>query len=552
MAQAAKDNGYWYFDPSTANESEWWFGPNHNANGSDDDPLEWRQSATPGTSVEMSLSSAGNLTLTGDLTISGNDLTMSTNTSGAALIGDGTNYNPVLIAGDGSIAADGTLSVTDLTITGETAQDLIYFDGSNWVRKAKGADGKYLGMAAGSLSWLDVSATAAGTADGQVQYYSSGNLGAEAAFSYDAATNALTAGDILIVGTTNPADAGTIRLENTATIVFEDTEGTGEVTAMTVDASEAIILGDANTSGITVTPAATLTGGIASIGAAADLSGGTVTLGTVDGSIDMSGATDITYKDGTVDPADLAASDFGDFTVAGGTATIDNDAITSAKINDGEIVNADIAAGAAIVQSKLSLTDAAADGSTKGIASFTANDFDAASGNISLDYTNGQKASTTQAGFLTEIAIASEVNTGTDATRAVSPDALAGSNLGTKDVCVNVVDSDTDVATGDGVIAYTVPSSLSGMNLVNVVCSVHDQGVTGTTDVQVRRRRAGSDVDMLSTRVTIGAEYYASDEVINTSNDDLSTGDQIYIDVDAIHSGTAPKGLSVTLEFRLP
>ena len=47
-----------------------------------------------------------------------------------------------------------------------------------------------------------------------------------------------------------------------------------------------------------------------------------------------------------------------------------------------------------------------------------------------FDYTNAQKASTTQAGFLTEIAIASEVNTGTDATRAISPDSLAGSNYG--------------------------------------------------------------------------------------------------------------------------
>ena len=34
-----------------------------------------------------------NLTVTGDLTISGDDLTMATNTSGAALIGDGSNLN---------------------------------------------------------------------------------------------------------------------------------------------------------------------------------------------------------------------------------------------------------------------------------------------------------------------------------------------------------------------------------------------------------------------------------------------------------------------------
>ena len=49
----------------------------------------------------------------------------------------------------------------------------------------------------------------------------------------------------------------------------------------------------------------------------------------------------------------------------------------------------------------LSIANAAADGSTKGAASFTANDFDASSGNISLDYTNGQASSSSTKGFLT-------------------------------------------------------------------------------------------------------------------------------------------------------
>ncbi len=52
-----------------------------------------------------------NLTVTGDLTITGDDLTMNTNTSGAALIGDGTNFNPVAISGDITIAANGTAAI---------------------------------------------------------------------------------------------------------------------------------------------------------------------------------------------------------------------------------------------------------------------------------------------------------------------------------------------------------------------------------------------------------------------------------------------------------
>jgi hypothetical protein len=49
----------------------------------------------------------------------------------------------------------------------------------------------------------------------------------------------------------------------------------------------------------------------------------------------------------------------------------------------------------------LSIANAAADGTTKGAATFTASDFDSTSGLISIDYTNGQAASTTNKGFLT-------------------------------------------------------------------------------------------------------------------------------------------------------
>lgn len=49
----------------------------------------------------------------------------------------------------------------------------------------------------------------------------------------------------------------------------------------------------------------------------------------------------------------------------------------------------------------VSIANAAADGSTLGAASFTAADFNAAGGNISIDYTNGQAASGSNKGFLT-------------------------------------------------------------------------------------------------------------------------------------------------------
>jgi len=69
--------------------------------------------ATTATSLTSSgtLTTSGNATIGGDLTISGDDLFMGTNTSGAALIADGTNFNPVVISGDISIGTTGTAAI---------------------------------------------------------------------------------------------------------------------------------------------------------------------------------------------------------------------------------------------------------------------------------------------------------------------------------------------------------------------------------------------------------------------------------------------------------
>ena len=47
------DDPFVYYDPSTAAESEWWTGTNHDAVGDDNDNWELRQNATPGTNVEF-------------------------------------------------------------------------------------------------------------------------------------------------------------------------------------------------------------------------------------------------------------------------------------------------------------------------------------------------------------------------------------------------------------------------------------------------------------------------------------------------------------------
>jgi len=152
-------------------------------------------------------------------------------------------------------------------------------------------------------------------------------------------------------------------------------------------------------------------------------------------------------------------------------------------------------------------------------------------------------------------ASASDINTGTSTTTVVTPDALAGSNAFTKSVCFVVVESDTVTAVADGKQAFVVPASMNGMNLIDVTASIADLNSAsgGTTTVVIRRVRGATAANMTSTGVTVAYnEYTASDETVNTSNDDLATGDKIYVDTNAVTTGAVQKGLSVTASFQLP
>ena len=81
----------------------------------------------------------GVVTIAGDLTISGDDLTMGTNTSGHIMVADGTNFNPVAVSGDVTIASNGAVTIANgavetamvnaNVITGQTAETSL--DSSN-------------------------------------------------------------------------------------------------------------------------------------------------------------------------------------------------------------------------------------------------------------------------------------------------------------------------------------------------------------------------------------------------------------------------------------
>ena len=55
--------------------------------------------------------SADDVVITGDLTVSGDDITMGTNTAGHVMVADGANFNPVAISGDVTIASSGAVTI---------------------------------------------------------------------------------------------------------------------------------------------------------------------------------------------------------------------------------------------------------------------------------------------------------------------------------------------------------------------------------------------------------------------------------------------------------
>jgi hypothetical protein len=64
---------------------------------------------------------------------------------------------------------------------------------------------------------------------------------------------------------TDPADAGTIRLANAASIQFEADGAGTDINALSVDSSEIVQIGSAGASGVTVTPDTTFTGDISAV-----------------------------------------------------------------------------------------------------------------------------------------------------------------------------------------------------------------------------------------------------------------------------------------------
>ena len=153
------------------------------------------------------------------------------------------------------------------------------------------------------------------------------------------------------------------------------------------------------------------------------------------------------------------------------------------------------------------------------------------------------------------LASIAETSAGTNAAKAVTPDSLAGSSYGTRYIPLTFADPNTTPTTGDAQAHCVIPADFNGYDIVSVLGCVTTVSSCGTPTMALRRLRSGSAVDVLSTNVTIDASEYtsgstATPSVINTSNDDLQTGDILLADLDVV--GTSAKGHQLLVGIRLP
>ncbi|MDC0344375.1 hypothetical protein OAM66_02605 [Pelagibacteraceae bacterium] len=118
--------------------------------------------ATVTGAAQTNITSVGTLTgltISGDLTVSGDDITMGTNTSGHVLVADGTNYNPVAVSGDVGISASGAVTIaTSAVESGMLNNNII--SGQTELASGLATTDEILVSDAGTIKRMDVSVIA--------------------------------------------------------------------------------------------------------------------------------------------------------------------------------------------------------------------------------------------------------------------------------------------------------------------------------------------------------------------------------------------------------
>ena len=109
-----------------------------------------------GTSTAFSMDSSGNVAITGDLTVTGDDLYMGTNTSGYILVADGTNYNPVAVSGDVTMSNAGAVTIASTAVEGSMLNNNV-ISGQTALTSGLATTDELLLSDAGTLKRVDVS-----------------------------------------------------------------------------------------------------------------------------------------------------------------------------------------------------------------------------------------------------------------------------------------------------------------------------------------------------------------------------------------------------------
>jgi len=97
-----------------------------------------------------------NVTIAGDLTISGDDLFMGTNTDAYILVADGTNYNPVAVSGDVTISNAGAITIASTAVEGSMLNNNV-ISGQTALTTTVATTDELMISDAGTLKRVDVS-----------------------------------------------------------------------------------------------------------------------------------------------------------------------------------------------------------------------------------------------------------------------------------------------------------------------------------------------------------------------------------------------------------
>lgn len=119
-------------------------------------------------------------------------------------------------------------------------------------------------------------------------------------------------------------------------------------------------------------------------------------------------------------------------------------------------------------------------------------------------------------------------------------------------VILKVYNEASAISTGDGKMYFAVPNELSGLDLKSCGGHLYTAATSGVVQVQFARLSAASAIDMLTSKLEWDATEKdtataGSAAVINASYDDVATGQEVRVDIDAAGSGA--KGMEVRLAF---